>query len=93
MSENYSADERELLRRMGTILRQHRRKCGLTQEQAAERACLNVTYLSEVECGKRNISLINLARLAYAFALPLEDIFVANAHGNEDNCQKEKFLL
>lgn len=83
MSENYSIAEHELLCRVGATLRQHRRRCGLTQEQTAERAGLNVTYLSEVECGKRNISLINLARLACAFALPLEDIFLVNAPENE----------
>ena len=79
MSENYSETDRELLRRVGMILRQHRHSCGLTQEQVAEMACLNVTYLSDVERGKRNISLINLARLAYAFGLPLEDIFLTDA--------------
>ena len=82
MSEKYSEADRKLLRKVGMILRQHRRRCGLTQEQAAERACLNVTYLSDVERGKRNISLINLAHLADAFALPLEDIFVEDVREN-----------
>jgi len=77
MPESYSEQDREMLRKVGAIIRDHRRSCGLTQEQVAEIAGMNVTYLSDVERGKRNVSLINLARLAKAFGLPLEDVFKA----------------
>lgn len=75
MLEKYSGADSKLLRHVGETLRQHRRMRGLTQEQVAELAGMNVTYLSDVERGKRNVSLLNLARLAKAFGLPLEDIF------------------
>jgi len=91
MSKNYSDAERHLLRRVGLILRQHRHRCGLTQEQTAEKACLNVTYLSDVESGKRNISLINLARLAYAFALPLEAVFMVDVPTKERGPEEQAF--
>lgn len=75
MPGQYTEEEHILLCKIGAILRNHRRRCDLTQEQTAEVAGMNVTYLSDVERGKRNISLINLARLAKAFNLPLDDIF------------------
>lgn len=86
MSEKYTEEEHALLCKIGVILREHRRKCKLTQEQTAEMAGLNVTYLSDVERGKRNICLINLARLAQAFDLPLEYIFTPTARRDKDSC-------
>ena len=74
MPEKYTEHERELLRRVGNLLREHRHYCGQTQEQTAELSGLNVTYLSDVERGKRNVSLINLDRLAKAFGLELGDV-------------------
>ncbi|RRD69052.1 MULTISPECIES: helix-turn-helix domain-containing protein [unclassified Desulfovibrio] len=75
MSGAYSKQDYELLQIVGASLRAYRRERALTQEQVAEMAGLNVTYLSDVERGKRNISLINLARLARAFSLSLGDFF------------------
>lgn len=79
--EKYTEQERALLCRIGAILRNHRRRCNLTQEQTAEVAGMNVTYLSDVERGKRNVSLINLARLAKAFGMPLEDVLKGDDAG------------
>lgn len=75
MPTSYSEADYEILRTVGKIFRQHRRYRSLTQEQLAELTDINVTYLSDVERGKRNLSLLNIARLAHAFGLPLEDIF------------------
>ena len=83
MSEKYSEADKILLRHAGEIIRQHRRMCGLTQEQVAELAGMNVTYLSDVERGKRNVSLINLARLAKAFGMPLEDVLKGEGTAKE----------
>ncbi len=74
MAKNYSPEELELLQRVGDILRNHRTRCGMTQERAAELAGINVTYLSDVERGKRNVSLLNLARLAKSYDLELGEV-------------------
>lgn len=88
MPEKYSEADSKLLRHVGEILRQHRRKCGLTQEQVAELAEINVTYRSDVERGKRNVSLINLARLAKAFGIPLEDVLKGDGEAkNNYSCK------
>lgn len=42
---------------------------GLSQEQLALKADLDRTYISGIERGKRNVSLVNLVKLASALEL------------------------
>jgi transcriptional regulator with XRE-family HTH domain len=42
---------------------------GLSQEQLALKADLDRTYISGIERGKRNVSLINIVKLASALGL------------------------
>jgi transcriptional regulator with XRE-family HTH domain len=64
-------------RRFGQRLRALRKQRELSQEKLAELAGLHFTYVSSVERGKRNLSLINIVRLARALkvspALLLQD--------------------
>jgi len=48
---------------MGKRIAQRREEGGMTQKQLADRAGISVTFLSEVENGKRNISMGKLCRL------------------------------
>lgn len=50
----------------GAAMRSFREARHLTQEGLAERADLHTTYVSSVERGERNLSLYNIARIAYA---------------------------
>lgn len=59
-------EERALQKRFGARLRELRRDAGLSQEQLAWESGLNRTYVGSVERGERNISLINIHRLARA---------------------------
>lgn len=53
----------------GARVRTERTKLGLTLEQLAERAGMHWTYIGSVERGERNISLINITRLARALGV------------------------
>lgn len=53
----------------GAALRTYREEQGLTQERLAERADLHTNYVSSVERGERNLSLHNIAKLAYALEI------------------------
>ena len=42
----------------------------ISQERLTLEASLERTYISQVERGKRNVSLVNLCRLAYVLQVP-----------------------
>ena len=55
----------------GYRIRELRERAGLTQEGLAERADLDVTYVSGIERGRRNPGLNILGRLAKALRVSL----------------------
>jgi len=60
---------------VGASIRTRRQMLGLSQEALAERAGLQRTYVSEVESGKRNITIDRLAIFAAALRCSLPDLF------------------
>jgi transcriptional regulator with XRE-family HTH domain len=56
----------DTLKRFGEKVREQRIKRGLSQEELAELSGLHRTYISSLELGKRNVSLINIYALAKA---------------------------
>lgn len=50
----------------GDAVRRRRLKLGLTQEKLAELTSLDPTYISGIERGRRNPSLKNIYKIAYA---------------------------
>jgi ribosome-binding protein aMBF1 (putative translation factor) len=56
--------------RFGKRLREVRQRKGVSQEKLAELAGLHRTYVSSVERGERNISLLNISKLAEALGVP-----------------------
>ena len=67
----------DIRERFGYAVRDRREALGLTQEEFAERAGIHRTYLSDIERGTRNVSLINIERVAAALALKLSELFQA----------------
>ena len=61
--------------RFGNRLRAPRLAAELTQAEVAERAGLDVSYVSQLERGLRDPSLSSLESLARAFGLSLADFF------------------
>lgn len=59
----------------GTIVRQLRTKRNLSQEKLAELTGLHRTYISEVERGDRNISLVNIYKISQALNIRLSELF------------------
>ena len=48
---------------------------GVSQEALAAAADLHRTYVSSVERGERNVSIVNIARLADALNVPIREFF------------------
>jgi transcriptional regulator with XRE-family HTH domain len=59
----------DTLKHFGQKVRELRIKKELSQEQLAELSGLHRTYISSLELGKRNVSLINIYALAKALGV------------------------
>lgn len=66
-------------KRFGMRLRELRRMRGLSQERLALLADLDRTYVGSVERGERNISLVNIEKLAKALGVPVSQLFADEA--------------
>ena len=64
-----------LLRDFGRRVRRLRDERGWSQLRLAEEAGLHWTYIGGIERGERNLSLINISRLAKAFGLSCSELF------------------
>jgi transcriptional regulator with XRE-family HTH domain len=59
---------------VGRNVRRLRQQKGLTQEQLAFEAKIDLTYMGGIERGKRNPSLMVMARIAQALSAPLSKL-------------------
>ena len=59
-------DEGNIKTAFGLGLRRFRLEREISQEKFAEMADLHQTYISDIERGRRNVSLVNIVRLADA---------------------------
>ena len=62
-------DPATLLRLLGATLRQYRHNQALSQPALAARTGLTFGYISEIEQGQRNLSVLSLVRIADALGL------------------------
>jgi len=60
---------------VGKRVKELRNKLGISQEELADLASLDRTYITSVECGRRNISIVNIEKLAIALKVTLAEFF------------------
>jgi transcriptional regulator with XRE-family HTH domain len=68
-------DDRRFLRDLGSRIRERRQSRGLTQAELGARCGLHRTFVGSVERGERNVSVLNLRRLARVLRVPAADLF------------------
>jgi transcriptional regulator with XRE-family HTH domain len=62
---------------------------GLSQEALAERAALHRTYISDIERGARNVSLLSIERLARGLEVSIAMLFEnENSRADEKSSRK-----
>jgi transcriptional regulator with XRE-family HTH domain len=66
-----------ILNGLGVTIRRLRRQQGLSQEALADLAQIDRSYMSSIERGRRNLSLLNVARIAAALQVKLGDLLYA----------------
>jgi transcriptional regulator with XRE-family HTH domain len=61
--------------RFGRMIRRIREEQGINQEEAAERCGMHRTYYSGIERGIRNVSLVNIEKVAKGLRMSLPELF------------------
>lgn len=74
---------------LGQVIRRIRMDHGWSQEEFAARACLHVTYVSAIERGRRNPTLVVLHRVAAGLQVQLSTL-LAQSEAAEAATMPEK---
>ncbi len=68
-------ETKAFLKAVGDKIRLVRKAQGMSQEKLAELSSLHPSFISYVETGKTNASIVNLYSIASALNIPLHDLF------------------
>ena len=61
--------------KIGNRIRELRSRTGLSQEKFAQKIGMDRTYFASVELGKRNISIVNIEKIASGLDVSLSEFF------------------
>ncbi len=77
----------EPLGKIGDTVRRLRAARGFSQEGFAQTVSLNRAYYGGIERGQRNVSVVNLKRIAEALGMSLSELFaeVESGKGQDGN--------
>ena len=60
--------------KIGNRIRELRTQTGLSQEKFAQKIGMDRTYFASVELGKRNISIVNIVKIANGLEISLSEL-------------------
>ncbi len=75
----------KILNIFGENVRKYRNKLEISQEELADRAGLHRTYIGMIERAEKNITLINIEKIANALEVKIEDLLKSSNHGKKAN--------
>ena len=67
--------EKHILLKFGLKVREIRKERGLSQEKLAHKANLHRTYVGMIERAEKNITLLNIEKIAKALRVEIKDLF------------------
>lgn len=73
----------DIIRVFGSNLRKYRTQAGMSQEKFALKCGLHRTYISDIECFTRNVSLSSVQKIADALNIDAYKLFIENTDNNE----------
>ena len=65
---------RNILTKFGYRIKELRKNKGLSQEALAHKAGFHRTYIGMIERAERNITLINIEKLANSLEIPIDEL-------------------
>lgn len=81
-----------VLRLVGQRVRELRKKQGHSQEELGEMAGFHFSYIGGVERAEKNITLLNLQKIADALQVNVHELFVYSKFVKSGTNDKEKLL-
>lgn len=72
----FEGDKVDIIKVFGSNVRKYRTEKGVSQEKFAELCGLHRTYISDIECFRRSISLDNIQKIADALEIETYKLFV-----------------
>jgi transcriptional regulator with XRE-family HTH domain len=73
--------DKEILKLVGARIRALRKEQGLSQEALGEKGGFHFSYIGQIERGEKNVSLLNLHKIAESLEVNLVQLF---AYQNEE---------
>ncbi len=67
--------DKSILNLFGERIRELRKAKGISQEELADKASLHRTYIGMIERGEKNISIINIEKIAKSLDIQLNTLF------------------
>jgi transcriptional regulator with XRE-family HTH domain len=72
----------EILRMVGEGIQFLRRKAGMTQQELGELVGLNPNYISAIERGQRNVTIITLQKIGQGLGINIDEmLYICCRHG------------
>lgn len=75
----------DIVKVFGLNVRRLRLERGLSQEKFAEKCGLHRTYISDIECFQRNVSLENIQKIADALGVDTYKLFISEQSVTKEN--------
>jgi transcriptional regulator with XRE-family HTH domain len=60
---------------LGAVIRLRRKNLGLSQEALADASKLDRSHMGKIERGERNVTVLNIVRIASALKTPVSQLF------------------
>ena len=73
----------DIYKHLGSCIRKHRNKCGLTQQQLSDKAGMSVRHIAKIEKGIINPSFEKLHALVTALGVPPDGLFYSDSPDDE----------
>ena len=71
----YTMENKEILVKFGSRVRQFRKEKNLSQEELSFKAGLHRTYIGMIERGEKNITLMNIDKISKALNIDISILF------------------